>query len=225
MDGINFRFADRAQAGVLLAEKLARYAQSADTIVLGLPRGGVAVAFELAVALALPLDVLVVRKLGVPGHEELAFGAIASGGVRILDPEVVEALEITPEIAEAVTAREQAELRRREAVFREGRAAPAVGDRNVILVDDGIATGSTMLSAIEAARRLGAKRVIVAAAVAPPQSVAMLSSHADEVVCLHTEADFRAVSLFFQSFPQLTDEDVRGFLDRAAQRKLWPPAA
>ena len=213
------QFADRLEAGRLLADQLAHYANSAEAVILALPRGGVPVGFELARRLSLPLDIIGVRKLGVPGYEELAFGAISSGGVRILDPEIVEAFRLTPEIIEEVAAAEQRELDRRESAFRSGGGLLPVRDRIVILVDDGIATGSTMLSAIAAVRRMGAARVVVAAGVAPASTVLDLGSRADEVVCVFTPEDFRAVSLFYSSFPQLTDEDVRDFLHRAHQRE------
>jgi putative phosphoribosyl transferase len=213
------QFADRLEAGQQLADKLAHYANRADAVVLALPRGGVPVGFELARRLSLPLDIIGVRKLGVPGHEELAFGAISSGGVRILDAEIMEAFHLSPEVIEDVTTTEQRELDRRESVFRSGGDRLVVYGRTVILVDDGIATGSTMLSAIAAARRLGAARVVVAAGVAPASTVLELGGRADEVVCVFTPEDFRAVSLFYASFPQLSDEDVRDFLHRARQRE------
>jgi putative phosphoribosyl transferase len=210
--------ADRVEAGRLLAQRLQQYDNRADTLILALPRGGVAVGFELARTLGLPMDILGVRKLGVPEHEELAFGAIASGGIQILDPEITQAFSLSPETIDAVIETEKLELDRREALFRSGRAALVVRDRTIILVDDGIATGSTMLAAIDAVRRLGAARVIVAAGVAPQKTSQELGARADEVVCLFTPRDFRAVSLFYDSFPQLTDEDVRDLLDRASHR-------
>lgn len=213
-------FADRAEAGRLLARRLAHYATRPDVVVLALPRGGVAVASEIAQALHAPLDVLLVRKLGVPGHEELAFGAIASGGVRILDPDIMEALALSPEAMDRVIAKEQLEMDQRETAFRAGRPPLPVQGRTVILVDDGIATGSTMRAAISAARRLGAARIVVAAGVAPLSTSLVLSSEADEVVCPFTPREFRSVSLFYENFPQLTDDDVRRFLHRATK----PPA-
>jgi predicted phosphoribosyltransferase len=212
------QFADRQEAGRLLADRLAKYANRADTLVLALPRGGVPVGYELAQRLSLPLDIIGVRKLGVPGQEELAFGAIASGGVRILDDEIVDALQLSPEIIEQVAAAEQRELDRRESAFRSGGTRQDVRDRTIILVDDGIATGSTMLSAIAAVRQMGATRIVVVAGVAPASTAQELASHADEVICLITPRDFRAVSLFYASFPQLTDEDVRALLRRAQEQ-------
>jgi putative phosphoribosyl transferase len=215
-------FENRAEAGRLLAEKLQRYARSADAVVLALPRGGVPVGFELARALGLTLDVLLVRKLGVPGQEELAFGAIASGGVRILDADVVQAFSLTAETIHRVQAAEEAELQRRESLFRSGLPPIPVEGRAAILVDDGIATGSTMLAAIEAVKRLGASQVVVAASVAPASTARKLAAAADQVVCLFTPREFRAVSLFYASFPQLTDEDVRNLLRRASRRGPSP---
>ena len=216
---MSWHFTDREEAGRLLAQRLERYAHRADTLVLALPRGGVAVGFELAQALGLPLDILGVRKLGVPEQEELAFGAIASGDVRILDPEIIEAFSLSPETIERVAGAEKLELDRREALFRSGRPPLSVRDCTVILVDDGVATGSTMAAAITAVKRLGAARVVVAVGVAPPSTSRELSSQADEFVCLLTPRDFRAVGAFFDSFAQLTDEDVRGLLDRASRGK------
>jgi len=213
------QFLDRLEAGRLLAEKLTQYANRPDAVVLALPRGGVPVGFELAQRLSLPLDIIGVRKLGAPGQEELAFGAIASGGVRILDPEIIEALGLTPEIIEQVASAEHAELDRREAAFRSGGARVPVQGRTVILVDDGIATGSTMLSAIAAVQRLGASRVVVAAGVAPDSTARALAAQADEVVCLLTPREFRSVSLFYADFPQLTDDDVRALLGQTASSR------
>jgi len=215
---VSGHFADRGEAGRLLARSLAQYANRPDAVILALPRGGVAVGFELAQALCLPLDVLLVRKLGVPGYEELAFGAIASGDVRILDPDIIEAFAVSPQAIDRVVAAEESELDRRESAFRAGRAAFSVQDRTVILVDDGIATGSTMRAAIAAARRMGATHIVVAAGVAPLSTSLLLNSEADEVVCLLTPREFRSVSLFYDNFPQLTDDDVRDFLHRASQR-------
>ena len=210
-------FRDRVDAGQQLAQKLAQYKDS-DAVVLALPRGGVAVAFEMAQALCLPLDVLLVRKLGVPGYEELAFGAIASAGVRILDPDIIEAFALSPQAIDRVVAAEESELIRRESAFRAGRAALSVQDRTAILVDDGIATGSTMRAAITSARRLGATRIVVAAGAVPLSTSLLLNSEADEVVCLLTPREFRSVGLFYDSFPQLTDDQVRDFLQRASPR-------
>jgi putative phosphoribosyl transferase len=217
------QFADRLEAGRLLAKRLASYANKADAVVLALPRGGVEVGFELAQRLSLPLDIIGVRKLGVPGHEELAFGAVASGGARVIDTDIVEAFELSTETIDRVAAAEQRELERRESAFRVGSGPLKLQGQLVILVDDGIATGSTMRSAVAAVRQMGAEHIVVAAGVAPATVARELAAQADEVVCLHTPHDFRAVSIFYTSFPQLTDENVRNFLQRAAQGAVPPP--
>jgi putative phosphoribosyl transferase len=208
---VNVRFTDRAEAGRLLAQQLGHYAGRSDAIVLALPRGGVEVGLEIASKLRLPLDVLLVRKLGVPGHEEMAFGAVAEG-VRIIDQEVVDACGLSPGSIARIINEEEAELARREAAFRAGRPPLSLPGRTAILVDDGIATGSTARASVSAARRLGAARVVVAAGVAPPSTLEMLNREADEVVCLLAPRQFRAVSLFYANFPQLTDDDVRRLL-------------
>jgi predicted phosphoribosyltransferase len=216
-------FANRAEAGRSLAQRLAAYANRPDAVLLAHPRGGVPVAFEIARSLGLPLDVLLVRKLGVPGYEELAFGAVA-GGVRILDPDIIEGFALSPQAIDRVVAVAEAELVRRDAAFRAGRPPLPLQGRTAILVDDGIATGSTMRAAIAATRRLGATRVVVAAGVAPLQTSMLLSSEADEVICLLTPREFRSVSLFYDAFPQLTDDDVRDFLHRAQHAKTSGPS-
>ena len=209
------RLHDRYQAGQLLAERLSSFAKRPDVIVLGLPRGGVEVACPLAARLGLAVDVFLVRKLGVPGYEELAMGAIATGGVEIVDPDVIEAFRVSKrEIAEVVAAEKQ-ELERRERVFRGSRPPLNLHDRTVILVDDGIATGSTMRAAIEGVKRLGAAHAIVAIGVAPLATYMSLRSEVDDVVCLLTPREFRAVGQFYEEFSQLDDEDVCKFLDDA----------
>jgi erythromycin esterase-like protein/predicted phosphoribosyltransferase len=209
------RFRDRAQAGRLLAEHLRDYAGREDVIVLGLPRGGVPVAFEIAQALGVPLDVFVVRKLGVPGQEELALGAIASGGTRVLNRQVVESLAIPAEWIEAVDAKEMRELERREHAYRDDRPPPEVTGRTVILVDDGLATGSTMWAAVRAVRQEGAARVVVAVPVADPDVCNALRSEADEVVCLMTPQPLLGVGAWYEDFSQVTDDEVRALLERA----------
>jgi erythromycin esterase-like protein/predicted phosphoribosyltransferase len=209
------RFRDRSHAGRLLAEQLRTYAGREDVVVLGLPRGGVPVAFEIARALEAPLDVFVVRKLGVPGHEELALGAIATGGTRVLNRPVIESLAIPPEWIEAVDAREMRELERREQVYRGARPPPDLFGRTVILVDDGLATGSTMWAAVRAARNAGAARVVVAVPVADPDVCAALREEADEVVCLRTPRPLHAVGVWYDDFSQTTDDEVRELLERA----------
>jgi putative phosphoribosyl transferase len=216
MDRLFFR--NRAEAGQLLAEKLLKYAGCDDVIVLGLPRGGVPVAYEVARRLNAPLDVFIVRKLGVPGFEELAAGAIASGGVRVLNEDVVRALPHADEIIESVTARETAELERREQSYRNGRPPPELRDRIVILVDDGLATGATMRAAVAALRRRGAAKIIVAVPVGAPETCRELEELVDEIVCAIAPEFFQAVGQYYEDFSQTSDEEVRDLLKRAAER-------
>ncbi len=211
------QFQDRIEAGRMLASQLEQYARRPDALVLGLPRGGVPVAFEVARALHLPLDVMLVRKLGVPGQEELAMGAIASGGRRILNAHVIEDLGIPAHIIDMVTARECQELERRERLYRGSRPAANVRGRVVILVDDGIATGATMRAAIAALRQAGAASIVVAVPVAPPPVCADLRDEADEVICLMTPALFFGVGRWYQDFSPTTDDEVRFLLDQAAE--------
>ena len=206
------RFADRIDAGQALAASLTRFAGRDDVVVLGLPRGGVPVALEVARALSAPLDVLVVRKLGVPGHEEYAMGAIASGGIRVLSQVVIKGLRISEAAVAEVVAREEGELSRREAAFRNGRPALELAGRTVLLVDDGLATGSTMLAAVRAARAKGPARVVVAVPTGSAEACALLAKEADEVVCLDTPEPFRAVGLWYEDFSQTSDEQVKACL-------------
>jgi len=208
---------DRTEGGRLLADKLAAYADRPDVIVLALPRGGVPVAFEIARALHAPLDVFLVRKLGVPGHEELAMGAIASGGVRVLNEYVVRELNITPEEIERVARREEQELARRERVYRGKRPLPDVRGHTVILVDDGLATGSTMRAAVAALKQQQPGRIIVAVPIAAPATCNELRAEVDEVVCARTPEPFYAIGMWYDDFPQETDEEIRHLLDRAAR--------
>jgi putative phosphoribosyl transferase len=210
-------FANRAEAGRFLAEKLEKYAGRDDVIVLGLPRGGVPVAYEVAQRLLAPLDVFIVRKLGVPGFEELAAGAIASGGVRVLNDDVVRALPHADAIIESVTARETAELERREQSYRDGRPAPELRDRIVILVDDGLATGATMRAAVAALRQRGAAKIIVAVPVGAPETCRELKELVEEIVCGMAPAFFQAVGQYYEDFSQTSDDEVRELLRRAAQ--------
>jgi predicted phosphoribosyltransferase len=211
------RFRDRIEAGELLAGKLAEYAGRPDVLVLALPRGGVPVGFEVARLLNVPLDALVVRKLGVPGQEEFAMGAVASGGVLNLNARTVEALGIPAGAIDAVVARERSELERRETVYRGGRPAPDVRHRTVILVDDGIATGSTMRAAIGALRSLGARRIVAAAPVMAGSSFRDMRGDADEVVAVIAPEDFSGVGQWYEDFSQTTDGEVQALLASAAR--------
>lgn len=212
-------FANRTEAGRLLAEKLGQYSGRHDVIVLGLPRGGVPVAYEVAERLRAPLDVFIVRKLGVPGFEELAAGAIASGGVRVLNQDVMRAIPHADEVIEAVSARETAELERREQLYREGRSAPQVRDRTVILVDDGLATGATMRAAVKALRHSGAAKIVVAVPVGPADTCREIQEVADETICLSTPEFFQAVGQYYEDFSQTSDDDVRELISQAAQER------
>ncbi|WP_246207320.1 erythromycin esterase family protein [Bradyrhizobium rifense] len=216
-------FLDRRDAGRRLAEKIAGYSNRPDVLVLALPRGGVPVAYEVARALNAPLDVFVVRKLGVPGYEELAMGAVATGGVRVLNNEIVEGLGIPASMIDAVAARERQELARRERLYRDGRPQPDVRGRTVILVDDGLATGATMHAAIEALRQQGPKRIVVAVPTASPDTCEEMKRRADEVICAITPQPFQAVGRWYQEFSQTTDDEVRELL--ASQRKSDAEAA
>src|SRR4051794_6381012 len=209
------RFRDRAEAGRLLAERLRQYAGRDDVVVLGLPRGGVPVAYEVARALGAPLEAFLVRKLGVPGHEELAFGAIATGGVRLLNPDVVRGLEIPPHIIDRVTAIERAELEGRQREYRGDRPPPDVSGRTVVLIDDGLATGASMRAAVAALRQGQPARIIVAVPIAAPSTCDEFQDEVDEVVCARTPEPFYAVGLWYEDFSQTTDEEVRELLRRA----------
>jgi predicted phosphoribosyltransferase len=212
-------FANRTEAGRLLAERLGEYANRNDVVVLGLPRGGVPVAYEIAKCLRAPLDVFIVRKLGVPGFEELAAGAIASGDVRVLNEDVMRAIPHAEETIEVVTAREKAELQRREQIYREGRPTPDVRDRTVILVDDGLATGATMRAAVKALRQSGAAKIVVAVPVGPPDTYTEIKQLADETICLSTPEFFQAVGQYYEDFSQTSDDDVRELLARGAEEQ------
>ncbi len=205
-------FRDRRDAGRALARRLSSYAGRADVTVLALPRGGVPVASEIARTLDLPLDVFLVRKLGVPGHEELAMGAIASGGARVLDPEVLRAYRVSEEELARITETERQELDRREVVYRADRPPLDVKGRTVILVDDGLATGSSMRAAVAALGPLSPARVVVAVPVAPRSTVSSLERVVDEIVCLATPEPFFAVGMFYEDFEQTSDEEVRHLL-------------
>lgn len=206
---------DRTEAGQLLARRLSAYAGRDDVVVLALPRGGVPVAYEVAKALEAPLDVFIVRKLGVPGHEELAMGAIASTGARVINESVVRSLGIPEAAIDRVAAREEREIRRRESEYRGHRAPLDLDGRIVILVDDGLATGATMRAAAEAVRSRGASRVIVAAGVGAPDACEALSRIADECVCVFEPDELRAISLWYRDFAQTEDEEVQDLLERS----------
>jgi putative phosphoribosyl transferase len=208
-------FRDRRDAGRSLAMVLSAYANRSDVLVLALPRGGVPVGYEVAEALHVPLDVFIVRKLGVPGHEEFAMGAIASGDVRVLNNNVVRMLDISDADIEAVTRSELAELQRRERLYREDRPLPEVRNRTVLLVDDGLATGATMLAAVKALRAMEPARIVVAVPTAAADTCEDMRREADDVVCATTPEPFRAVGLWYEDFSQTSDEEVHDLLERA----------
>jgi predicted phosphoribosyltransferase len=216
----SLEFADRHAAGTALAERLKEYAGQNDVVVLALPRGGVPVAYEVARALNAPLDVFVVRKLGVPGHEELAMGAIASGDVRVLNQDVLAWYGLSASDVEAVARLEKAELERREHLYRGGRSLVSIDGRVVILIDDGLATGSTMRAAVEAVRRLKPSRIVVAVPVGAQDTCDQLRQVADDAICLMTPASFSAVGQWYRDFSQTTDDDVRRLLANVGH----PPA-
>jgi putative phosphoribosyl transferase len=209
-------FRDRQDAGIQLAAKLSGYAGDPKAVVLGLPRGGVPVAYEVARALSAPLDIFVVRKLGVPGHRELAMGAIASGGVRVLNREVMDALHISATIVNAVAVQEQPEVERQQRAYRGDVPFPDLAGRTVIVVDDGLATGSTMRAAVRALRQIHPARIVVAAPVAAADTCRSLATEADEVVCVNVPQAFHAVSVWYEVFSQTSDDEVRSLLEAAA---------
>ena len=208
-------FADRREAGRELGRLLTRAVKPGEAIVLALPRGGVPVAYEIARALDIPLDVFLVRKLGTPGHPELAMGAIASGGIRVLNDEVVQALNIPQQQIDAVAAQEQRELERRDAAYRQGRSLPELTNRSVILVDDGLATGSTMKAAVQAVKQQQPKRIIVAVPVGALETCRMLGDMADEVICARTPQPFSAVGQWYRDFTQTSDDEVMSLLEES----------
>jgi len=216
-------YRDRHDAGRALARLLHGYAHRPDVIVLALPRGGVPIGYEVARTLQVPLDVFVVRKLGVPGHEEFAMGAIASGGVQVLNEHVVQILHIDDEVIAAVVARERRELARRERLYRGERSPPEVRARTVILVDDGLATGATMLAAVKALHAQRPQRIVVAVPIASAETCADMREDADEVVCAATPEPFRAVGLWYADFSQTTDDEVRDLLARTQESSVHSP--
>jgi putative phosphoribosyl transferase len=218
-------FLDRIDAGRRLAKKLETFAGRKDVLVLGIPRGGVPVAFQVASELEAPLDVFVVRKLGVPSHEELAFGAIATGGVRVLDKQIVEEVGISDSEIERITARQRQELNRRESVYRGGRPPLNLKGKTVILVDDGIATGASTLAAITALRELKPERIVLAAPVAPASTCRRLRRVVDDLVCLHTPEAFFAIGQFYEDFSQVSDEEVTSLLQLSAEQRAYEASA
>lgn len=224
---LGHRFSDRHQAGNVLARSLEQFAGRKDVVVLGLPRGGVPVAFEVARALHAPLDVCVVRKLGLPMHSELATGAIASGGVRVLNEDVIAGYRPSEEAIDAVTRAEEVELARRESAYRGTRPAIPMEGRVVIIVDDGLATGATMRAAVLATRRLKPSRIVVAVPVGAPETCQALRAIADDVVCVLMPEYFEAVGLWYEDFGQTTDDEVRQLLAASetpeTRRMTTPP--
>ncbi len=215
-------FRNRIEAGRLLAEKLIRYRNRSDALVLGLPRGGVPVAYEVARRLSLPLDVFIVRKLGVPGFRELAMGAIASGGVRVVNEDVVRQIPEAEKILASVAAEEMREIERRENSYRAGRPALEVKNRTAILVDDGLATGATMRAAAEAVRRRGARRIVVAVPVGSPETCREFEDEVDETICATAPESFQAVGPYYADFTQTRDEEVRALLGVARDFEATP---
>lgn len=209
------RFRDRQAAGRALADRLDRYAERDDVMILALPRGGVPVGFEIAAALKLPLDILIVRKLGVPGHEELALGAIASGGIEVFNPSLIATLGITPQQIEAVLQRERRELERREQAYRGDRPRPDLAARTVILIDDGVATGATMRAAVAALSEAGLAKLVVAIPTASREACDELRRQVDDLVCLAVPEPYIAVGAWYRTFAQTSDSEVRELLARA----------
>lgn len=219
-DALDIPIPDRIAAGQALARLLSAYRGLPDAIVLALPRGGVPVAYEIATELGVRLDLMLVRKLGVPGHAELAMGAIASGGVRVLNRDVLDSLYIEEAAIEKVAARETEELQRRDRAYRGERPAPLLRGQQVILVDDGLATGATMQAAVKAVRLQSPARIVVAVPVAPPETVATLRTQVDEVVCPFMPAMLMAIGRWYVDFSQTSDQEVLSLLQRAWQREI-----
>lgn len=216
-------FENRTEAGRLLTTKLTAYANRPDVIVLALPRGGVPVASEIAQTLNLPLDVCLVRKLGVPGRKELAMGAIASRGVRIINREVVDWLHLSSEVIEQVAQNEQQELERRDRLYRQNRPFPDIRDRTIILVDDGIATGATLKAALATLQQQQPKAIVVAVPLAPPKTCQALATEVEQVVCWETPDPLHSISVWYRDFAQTTDEEVQQLLAQAFQPRITVP--
>jgi predicted phosphoribosyltransferase len=213
------QFRNRREAGRLLAPLLRHFASRRDVVVLALPRGGVPIAYEVAVAIGAPLDVFTVRKLGVPGYAEFAMGAIGSGGVYVLNSEAIDALHISRADVVGVMERERRELKRREHLYRDSRPYPKLEGKAVILIDDGIATGASMIVAVKALRQRGPSKIVVAVPVAPLETCSALREHADDVLCYETPEPFGGVGAWYEDFSQVTDEEVRALLDQASLRR------
>ncbi len=214
-------FKDRRDAGRKLAQKLSAYAVKPDIVVLALPRGGVPVAYEVALALSAPLDVFIVRKLGLPGREELAMGAVASGGVRVLNGDIVRMLSIPEEVINIVVKRELRELQRREELYRGNRPTPEVSERTILLIDDGLATGASMRAAIAGLRAQDPARIVVAVPAAAPEACEAFRTEVDEIVCAITPEPFYGVGRWYEDFSQVTDEEVRMLLEEANHQYLY----
>jgi len=212
------RFQNRHEAGREVAKRLSKYGEWSDAIILALPRGGVPVAYEVALALKIPLDVLIVRKLGLPGQEELAVGAVASGGIRILNEDIVHALRINPSVIDRITQQALGELQQREVSYRGDGPAPNLHGRTVILIDDGLATGASMLAAVRAIRTNGPARIVVAVPAAAPQSIDLLRPEVDEIIVVLSPDPFEGVGKWYEDFSQTTDEEVRFLLNDAGNR-------
>lgn len=208
-------YSDRSEAGRMLATKLTAYANRQDVLILALPRGGVPVAFEVAKALHAPLDVCIVRKLGVPGHEELAMGALAAGGTRVFNPDVVQGLHIPEQVIVAIAEQEQQELERRETLYRDSRPRPLIRGRIIVLIDDGLATGATMHAAVKVIQQQQPARLIVAVPVAAPSVCAEFRTEVDEVICLNTPEPLYGVGYWYELFTQITDQEVHDLLAQA----------
>lgn len=208
---------DRTQAGRILASMLTRYANRRDVLILALPRGGVPVAYEVAKALHAPLDIFLVRKLGVPGHEELAMGAIATGGVRVINQDVVRTLYISPQVLDDVAFYEQQELERRERIYRDNRPVPVMRDQTVLLIDDGLATGATMRAAVQALRVQAPAKIVIAVPVAAYSTYRQFRTEVDEIICAQTPEIFYGVGWWYEDFSQTSDQQVRELLSRSAR--------
>ena len=219
-EGRMAQFRNRRDAGRILAQELSAYADRSDVIVLAVPRGGLPVAYEVAMALSAPLDIFIVRKLGLPGHQELAMGAIASGGIRILNEDIIRALNIPGEMINNVAQQEMQELQRREHSYRGNRPAPEVRDRTVFLIDDGLATGASMRAAVAGLRARRPARIVIAVPTAAPQTCDSFKTEVDEIVCAITPEPFYGVGKWYEDFSQVTDEEVRAFLEEATRQLL-----